>query len=58
MSSKSDEQYSEKETERRFKKALQGAFSTPAKPLKSLKETSAPNAGKKKPAKRRATISR
>ena len=31
-----DDQYSAKETERRVKAAVQGAFNTPAKPLKSM----------------------
>jgi hypothetical protein len=38
MSNKdSGEQYSVKETQRRVKAALQGAFNTPPKPLKSIK---------------------
>jgi len=35
---KSEGEYSEKETKRRMKAALQGAFSTPPKPLKSIKK--------------------
>jgi len=36
MKAKANDQYSERETQRRFEKALRGAFSTPATPLKNI----------------------
>ncbi|WMT77365.1 hypothetical protein [Bradyrhizobium sp. Ash2021] len=51
MATKPTDQYSRAETERRFKAALQGAFNTPAKPLKSIKVPIKKRVTKKKTAK-------
>jgi hypothetical protein len=49
---KQNEEYGAAETNRRFKAALQGAFNTPAKPLKSIQaDTQKRRAAKKKSAK-------
>ncbi len=37
MAKDSDDQYSDKEAQRRFQEALRGGLSTPPKPLKSIK---------------------
>jgi hypothetical protein len=36
VSKRSDDQYSEQETQRRFEKLLRSALTTPPKPLKSM----------------------
>jgi hypothetical protein len=51
---KESNQYSKAETERRYKAALQGAFKTPPKPLKSMtpkRPKAQPATAKKKPGK-------
>jgi hypothetical protein len=52
MKQNQNQEYSAKETQRRYKAALQGAFNTPATPLKSMKRPKAqPATAKKKPGK-------
>jgi hypothetical protein len=50
MATKQSDQYGKAETQRRYKAALQGAFNTPATPLKSMtpKRTKAQPATAKK----------
>jgi hypothetical protein len=48
-STKSDDQYSEQEAQRRFEKLVDAALQTPPKPLKSMTPKGVPAQSKKRP---------